>query len=184
MPGRSRPISSRRNFAAEAPDRKWGADISDIWTAEGWLYLAVILDLCSRRVVGWATSDRLKRDLAIAALRRALATRNPPAGLLHHSDRGSQYCSVDYQALLRARGIRISMSGKGNCYDNAPMESFWGTLKTEHVFHRQYETRQQAMREITEYIEIFYNRQRRQKQLGYLASAVFERQFYELQLAA
>ena len=106
------------------------------------------------------------------------------AGLLHHSDRGSQYCARTFRDLLNRYGMRASMSGKGNCYDNAPMESFWGTLKTEHVFHRQYETRQQAMREITEYIEIFYNRQRRQKQLGYLAPAVFERQFYELLLAA
>ena len=108
-----------QDFTADGPDRKWGADISYIWTAEGWLYLAVVLDLFSRRVVGWATSDRLKRDLAVEALRRALVARNPAPGLVHHSDRGSQYCSVDYQALLRKRGILISMSGRGNCYDNA-----------------------------------------------------------------
>jgi putative transposase len=108
-----------QDFTADGPDRKWGADISYIWTAEGWLYLAVVLDLFSRRVVGWATSDRLKRDLAVEALRRALVARNPAPGLVHHSDRGSQYCSVDYQALLRKRGILISMSGRGNCYDNS-----------------------------------------------------------------
>ena len=104
-----------QDFTADGLDRKWGADISYIWTAEGWLYLAVVLDLFSRRVVGWATSDRLKRDLAVKALHRALVARNPAPGLGHHSDRGSQYCSVDYQALLRKRGIQISMSGRGNC---------------------------------------------------------------------
>lgn len=108
-----------QDFAADGPDRKWGADISYIWTAEGWLYLAIVLDLFSRRVVGWATSDRLKRDLAVEALRRALAARNPETGLVHHSDRGSQYCSVDYQARLRKRGVLISMSGCGNCYYNS-----------------------------------------------------------------
>lgn len=106
-----------QDFTAHGPDRKWGADISYIWTAEGWLYLAIVLDLFSRRVVGWATSYRLKRDLAVEALRRALVARNPAPGLVHHSDRGSQYCSVDYQALLRKRGVLISMSGRGNCYD-------------------------------------------------------------------
>ena len=113
-----------QDFTANGPDQKWGADISYIWTAEGWLYLAVVLDLFSRRVVGWATSDRLKRDLAVEALRRALVARKPAPGLVHHSDRGSQYCSVDYQALLRKRGIQISMSGRGNCYDNSMVETF------------------------------------------------------------
>ena len=176
MPGRSRPISSRRNFAAEAPDRKWGADISDIWTAEGWLYLAVILDLCSRRVVGWATSDRLKRDLAIAALRRALATRNPPAGLLHHSDRGSQYCSVDYQAMLRARSIRISMNGKGNCYDTSMVESFFKTIKSELLWPVAWQTREQAENAVARYIDGFYNPVRRHSSLGFQSPIAFERQ--------
>ena len=123
-----------QDFAADGPDRKWGADISYIWTAEGWLYLAVVLDLFSRRVVGWATSDRLKRDLAVEALRRALVARNPAPGLVHHSDRGSQYCSVDYQALLRRRGILISMSGRGNCYDNSMVETFFKTIKSELIW--------------------------------------------------
>jgi putative transposase len=123
-----------QDFTAEAPDRKWGADISYIWTAEGWLYLAVVLDLFSRRVVGWATSDRLKRALAVEALQRAIATRNPSPGLVHHSDRGSQYCSVDYQALLRKHGILISMSGRGNCYDNSMVETFFKTIKSELIW--------------------------------------------------
>jgi putative transposase len=123
-----------QDFTADGPDRKWGADISYIWTAEGWLYLAVVLDLFSRRVVGWATSDRLKRDLAVEALRRALVARNPAPGLVHHSDRGSQYCSVDYQALLRKRGILISMSGRGNCYDNSMVETFFKTIKSELIW--------------------------------------------------
>ena len=127
---------------------------------------------------------RMTKHLVCQSLLCAVAAKRPAPGMLHHSDRGNQYCARTFRSLLNRFGIRASMSGKGNCYDNAPMESFWGTLKTEHVFHRQYETRQQAMREITEYIELFYNRQRRQKQLGYLAPAVFERQFYDLQLAA
>ena len=117
MPGRSRRTCSTRTSRQRAPDKKWGADISYVWTREGWLYLAVVIDLFARRVVGWATSDRLHRDLALAALRKALAMRRPAAGLIHHSDRGSQYCSIDYQAELRRHGILISMSGKGNCYD-------------------------------------------------------------------
>ena len=165
-----------QDFAAEAPDRKWGADISYIWTAEGWLYLAVILDLHSRRVVGWATSDRLKRDLAIAALRRALATRNPPAGLLHHSDRGSQYCSVDYQAMLRARGIRISMSGRGNCDDTSMVESFFKTIKSELLWPVAWQTREQAENAVARYIDGFYNPVRRHSSLGFQSPIAFERQ--------
>jgi transposase InsO family protein len=129
-------------------------------------------------------APHMTKHLVCQYLLYAVAAKRPAPSMLHHSDRGSQYYARTFRSLLNRFGMRASISGKGNCYDNAPMESFWGTLKTEHVFHRQYETRQQAMREITEYIELFYNRQRRQKQLGYLAPAVFERQFYDLQLAA
>ena len=117
-----------QDFAATGPDKKWSADISYVWTREGWLYLAVVIDLFARRIVGWSTGDRLHRDLALAALRKALTMRRPAAGLIHHSDRGSQYCSIDYQAELRKHGILISMSGKGNCYDNAMVETFFKTL--------------------------------------------------------
>ena len=136
-----------QDFAAEAPDQKWSADISYIWTAEGWLYLAVLIDLFSRRVVGWAVSDRLKKDLALRALRMALVTRHPPSGLIHHSDRGSQYCSIDYQAVLRKHGLLISMSGKGNCYDNAVVETFFKTIKSELIWPVSWQTRSQAGRE-------------------------------------
>lgn len=169
-----------QDFAAEAPGRKWGADISYIWTAEGWLYLAVVLDLHSRRIVGWATSDRLKRDLANAALRRALAARNPPPGLLHHSDRGSQYCSVDYQALLRARGIRISMSGRGNCYDNWMVESVFKTIKSELLWPIAWQTREQAENAIARYIDGFYNPVRRHSSLGFQSPIAFERKAREV----
>ena len=114
-----------QDFVCDGPDQKWGADISYIWTAEGWLYLAIVLDLFSRRIVGWATRDRLKKDLAIRALRKAIAMRSPPPGLIHHSDRGSQYCSIDYRRLLQSQGFIASMSGKGNCYDNAQAECFY-----------------------------------------------------------
>ncbi len=130
-----------QDFAAARPNQKWGADISYVWTREGWLYLAVVIDLFARRVVGWATSDRLHRELALSALRRALTVRRPAAGLIHHSDRGSQYCSIDYQAELRKHGIVISMSGKGNCYDNAMVETFFKTLKSELVWRTVFYTR-------------------------------------------
>ena len=146
-----------QDFKAERPDQKWGADISYIWTAEGWLYLAVIIDLHSRRVVGWAVSDRLKKDLALAALRMALVQRNPSPGLVHHSDRGSQYCSINYQAELRERGLLISMSGKGNCYDNAVVETFFKTLKTELIWPVAWQTRRQAESALARYIDGFYN---------------------------
>lgn len=185
--GHTLPVAANllaQDFAGTAPGLVWLTDITYIWTREGWLYLAGHMDMYTREIVGYAMAPRMTKHLVCQSLLRAVAAKRPAAGLLHHSDRGSQYCARTFRDLLNRYGMRASMSGKGNCYDNAPMESFWGTLKTEHVFHRQYETRQQAMREITEYIEIFYNRQRRQKQLGYLAPAVFERQFYELQLAA
>ena len=141
-----------QDFTADGPDRKWGTDISSIWTAEGWLYLAVVLDLFSRRVVGWVTSDRLKRDLAVEALRRTLVARNPAPGLVHHSDRGSQDCSVDYQALLRKRGILISKSGRGNCYDNSMVETFFKTSKSELIWPVAWQSRHQAENAVARYI--------------------------------
>lgn len=149
-------------------------DITYVPTAEGWLYLAVVLDLYSRRIVGWAMSESLQRQLVIEALQMALTTRQPAPGLLHHSDRGSQYASDDYQALLTKAEMVGSMSRKGNCYDNAPIESFFGTLKTELVFHRQYESWAQARLDIFEYIEIFYNRVRRHSALGFKSPVNFE----------
>ncbi|MBS3981715.1 MAG: IS3 family transposase [Rhodobacteraceae bacterium] len=169
-----------QDFAAGGPDRKWGADISYIWTAEGWLYLAVVLDLFSRRVVGWAASNRLKRDLAVEALRRALVARNPAPGLIHHSDRGSQYCSVDYQALLRRRGILISMSGRGNCYDNSMVETFFKTIKSELIWPVAWQSRQQAENAIARYVDGFYNPVRRHSSLGFQSPIAFERKVREV----
>ncbi|WP_370468058.1 MULTISPECIES: IS3 family transposase [Pseudomonadota] len=164
-----------QDFTATAPNQKWGVDISYVWTREGWLYLAVVLDLFSRRVVGWAVGDRLHRDLALAALRKALVMRRPPEGLIHHSDRGSQYCSVDYQAELHRHGIRISMSGKGNCYDNAMVETFFKTIKSELVWRTVFYTRDQAAQAIARYIDGFYNPVRRHSALDYISPAQFER---------
>ena len=169
-----------QDFVADALDRKWGADISYIWTAEGWLYLAVVLDLHSRRVVGWATIDRLKRSLALEALRRALAARNAQPGLVHHSDRGSQYCSVDYQAELRKCGIPISMSGKGNCYDNAMVETFFKTIKSELIWPVAWKTRNQAQNAIARYIDGFYNPVRQQSSLDFHSPIAFERKAKEV----
>ncbi len=169
-----------QNFEAEQRDRKWGADISYIWTAQGWLYLAVVLDLHSRRVVGWATSDRQKRSLAVEALRRAIVNRDRAPGLVHHSDRGSQYCSVDYQAELRKRGILISMSGKGNCYDNSMVETFFKTIKSELIWPVAWQTRQQAENAIARYIDGFYNPVRRHSSLGFLSPIAFERRAREV----
>ena len=150
-------------------------DISYIWTGEGWLYLAVILDLYSRRVIGWAVSDRLKRDLAIRALDMAVALRRPPPGCIHHTDRGSQYCSGDYQKRLKKHGFQVSMSGKGNCYDNAVVESFFKTLKAELIWRRRWETRRQVQIALFEYINGFYNPRRRHSALNGKSPLSFER---------
>jgi putative transposase len=163
-----------RDFHPQAPNHAWAADISYIPTAEGWLYLAVVMDLYSRLVVGWAMSGRATRKLALDALGMALGRRRPAPGLLHHSDRGTQYASAEYQALLRGNGITCSMSRKGEVYDNAPMESFFHTLKIELVHQRCYQNREQARADIFEYIEVFYNRQRRHSSLGYHSPAAFE----------
>jgi putative transposase len=168
-----------QTFVAEAPNKVWVTDITYIPTAEGWLYLAGHKDLFTGEVVGYAMGERMTKNLVSQSLFRAVAAKRPATGLIHHSDRGSQYCALEYQKLLTQFGMQSSMSRRGNCYDNAPIESFWGTLKNELVHHRRYATRWEAMREITEYIEIFYNRQRRQKRLGYLSPAAFQRKHYK-----
>jgi transposase InsO family protein len=163
-----------QDFQTDQPDQKWLTDITYIATAEGWLYLAVVLDLYSRRIVGWAMSDRLERQLVIDALLMALQARRPPPGLLHHSDRGSQYASQEYQALLTKHQLRCSMSRAGNCYDNAPMESFFSTLKSELIHHRRYASRAEARADIFEFIEVFYNRLRRHSALAFQSPVMFE----------
>ena len=163
-----------QNFTADGPDQKWATDITYVPTVQGWLYLAVVLDLYSRRIVGWAMSDSLQRQLVIDALQMAIAARRPAPGLLHHSDRGSQYASHDYQSLLTRAKMVSSMSRKGNCYDNASVESFFGTLKTELVYQRHYATRAQAKADIFEYIEVFYNRIRCHSMLQYKSPVRYE----------
>jgi len=163
-----------RAFSVTQPNRVWAGDISYVWTAQGWLYLAVVLDLYSRAVVGWAMSERLTTDLATDALTMALWRRKPKGALLHHSDRGIQYAAADHQRLLAAHGIDCSMSRKGNCRDNAVVESFFHTLHVELVHHRRYLTRDEARQDIFEWIEVFYNQQRRHSTLGYRSPAGFE----------
>ncbi len=163
-----------RAFMVEAPNRVWAGDLTYVWTLEGWLYVAVLLDLYSRRVVGWAMGQRLTVELVEQALTMAVANRAPAAGLVHHSDRGSQYAATSYQRLLTGYGFIPSMSRKGNCWDNACVESFFGTLKRELVYHRHYATRDEATQDIFEYIEVFYNRQRRHLTIGYYAPAEYE----------
>jgi putative transposase len=163
-----------QDFEASGPNQKWGVDISYVWTAEGWLYLAIVLDLYSRRIIGWAVSDRMKKDLALTALKRAIAIRRPPRGVIHHSDRGSQYCSDDYQKLLTTYGFIPSMSGKGNCYDNAMVETVFKTIKSELIWRTVYKTRLQAEVELTRYIDGFYNPRRRHSALGYKSPIQFE----------
>jgi transposase InsO family protein len=157
-----------RRFTASAPDRVWLADITYIPTAEGWLYLAVVLDMFSRRVVGWAMDERITQELALNALRMAIATRRPAPSLLHHSDRGSQYAAHAYRRLLANHGMRCSMSRKADCWDNAPMESFFSSLKTELDDASSYQTRQAARSELFQFIEGFYNRHRLHSAIGYM----------------
>ncbi|MBI5250676.1 MAG: IS3 family transposase [Desulfomonile tiedjei] len=173
-----------QRFQASAPSQVWLTDITYIPTDEGWLYLAGHKDVYTRKIVGYAMGPRMTKNLINQSLFHAVATKRPAPGLIHHSDRGSQYCAQEYRGLIDRFGMRASMSGKGNCYDNAPRESFWGTLKTELVFQRRFRTREEAIREITEYIELFYNRQRIQKKLDYLSPAAFENRFYQPQRAA
>ena len=163
-----------REFTAEKPNQKWVVDITYIPTAEGWLYLAGVMDLYSRKIVGWSMHDHMESYLVREALTMALAHRQPPAGLLHHSDRGVQYACDSYRDLLARHGLRASRSARGDCWDNACAESFWATLKTELVHHEQYATRAQARASIFEYIAVFYNRQRLHSSLGYRSPEAFE----------
>ena len=177
------PNIVRRKFEADAPNKTWVTDITYIWTPEGWLYLAVILDLFSRRVVGWGMSEQITRKLALDALDMALSQRQPPRGLIHHSDRGSQYASGDYRRMLAANQIVCSMSRRGDCWDNAVAESFFSTIKLELVYESEWATRSEARAAIFEYLEVFYNRERLHSSLGYLSPAAFERH-HEESLAA
>ncbi len=165
------PNLLNRQFETTAPEQTWTTDITYIPTREGWLYLAVVMDLYTRMIVGWAMDARMTKELVLSALRMAWFRRRPKPGLLHHSDRGSQYCSHDYQDLLADYGMVASMSRKGNCWDNAPMESFFNSLKNERVFHESYLTREHAKRDLFDYIEVFYNRRRRHSALSYQSPA-------------
>jgi transposase InsO family protein len=176
---RAAPNLLERDFSAERPDHKWLTDITYIPTREGWLYLAAILDLYARRIVGWAMEERMTAALTISALKMAICQRRPGDGLIHHSDQGSQYTDSAYQTVLKDHGIQVSMNGVGTWYDNAPMESFFGTLKSELVHHRVYYTREDARPDLFYYIEAFYNRRRRHSSLGYLSPEAYERLYYE-----
>ena len=172
------PNLLNQDFAAQRPNQKWLGDITYIWTAEGWLYLATVMDLFSRQIVGWAMADTLASCLVEKAFCMAVQTRQSVAGLLHHSDRGSQYAGDPYQVLLASYQMQVSMSRTGNCFDNAPMESFFSTLKVEQVHFQDYASRKEARTDIFAYIEGFYNRTRRHSSLGYLSPQEFERQYY------
>ena len=164
-----------RCFKVETRDTVWGGDITYLPTGEGWLYLAVLMDLCSRRIVGWSLKERLTGELTLEALDRALEVRQPPPGLLHHSDRGCQYTAEDYQARLRSRGFMVSMSRRGDCWDNAPLESFFATFKKDLMRGVTFATRQQARAAVFNYIEGFYNTRRLHSALGYRPPIVVER---------
>ena len=163
-----------RRFSVEGPNQTWVTDITYVWTLEGWLYLAVVVDLYSRRVVGWSMADHMRTELVMRALSMALGNRQLEGEILHHSDRGSQYASYLYQQALKENGLVCSMSRKGDCYDNAVVESFFGTLKTELIHRQTWPTRASARSAIHDYIEIFYNRKRRHSSLGYCSPAEFE----------
>jgi putative transposase len=188
---RFRPITTKRNpqhpiapnllqqdFTASRPNEKWTGDITYIPTAEGWLYLAVLLDVFSRRVIGWAMSEHCDELLVETALHMALARRKPKGNLLHHTDRGSQYTSRAYRQMLDQIEITVSMSGKGNCYDNAITESFFGSVKDECVHRTVYHCREEARRSLFEFLEVFYNRRRRHSSPGYVSPVVFEQQWW------
>lgn len=168
------PNLLQQNFSAHRPNEKWVSDITYIWTDEGWLYLAVVMDLCSRKVVGWALCERMTKQLVIDALQMAIWSRKPPRGLILHSDRGSQYCSLDYQKLLTLHGIVCSMSKRGDCYDNASMESWNHSFKVEAIHGEKFETRAIAKNHVFEYIEIYYNRKRLHSMIGYKSPELFE----------
>jgi len=168
------PNTLAQNFEAAGINEKWATDMTYIQTGEGTLYLAGVIDLCSRRIIGWSMSDSMETTVASDALAMAALTRQPPEGLLHHSDRGVQYTSREYRAKLEAMGAECSMSRTGNCYDNAMTESFWGTLKTEMVYHQEFKTHEEAKAAIFDYIEIFYNRKRLHSSLNYMSPEEFE----------
>ena len=174
------PNRLERNFTAAAPDKVWVSDITYLATRSGWLYLTVIIDLFSRMVVGWALSSSLSHEMVVTALKRAIRSRHPAKGLIFHSDRGVQYACTDFRKELDAQGFIQSMSRKGDCWDNAVAESFFGIMKTELVYHEKYEGRQDTLHSIFEYIEAFYNRQRRHSALGYLSPAEYEKQILKL----
>jgi transposase InsO family protein len=163
-----------QNFGVTEPNKVWASDITYIPTQEGWLYLAVCMDLYSRLIVGWSMGERITKQLVIDAFNMAAKNRSDIEGLIHHSDRGSQYASYEFQNILKSYKAICSMSRKGNCYDNAVAESFFHSLKTEWVHHYRYKTRKEAIASIFEYIEIFYNRQRRHSHLNYLSPADYE----------
>ena len=173
------PNLLKGHFVAERPNQKWLSDITYIPTREGWLYLAAVLDLYTRRIIGWAMSGRITSDLTISALKMALRQVQATSGLLHHSDQGSQYTDRNYQALLKDHGMQVSMNSVGSWYDNAPMESFFGTLKSELVHHRVYHTRDEARTDLFFYVEAFYNRRRRHSALDYLSPHTYERLYYQ-----
>ncbi len=168
-----------RDFKASRPNEKWATDITYIWTSEGWLYLATVMDLYSRRIVGWSMADHMRTELCLDALRMAIKQRTNVKGLVHHSDRGVQYASDDYRAALKARGIECSMSRRATCWDNAVAESFFGTLKNELIYRRPWLDRETVRDAISEYIEVFYNRIRRHSTIGNISPAKFE----EMELA-
>jgi transposase InsO family protein len=174
------PNLLNRDFSPAQPNKAWAADITYIWTSEGWLYLAIVMDLYSRAIVGWSMSERMTRALVVDAFTLAVKRRNPAPGLIHHSDRGSQYASTDFQNILRKYGAICSMSRKGNCWDNAPAESFFGLLKRSLIYHSKYKTRAHARQSIFSYIERFYNRKRIHSSLGYRTPYEVD----QLQLAA
>jgi len=169
------PNILERNFTADEPNKKWMTDMTFIATYEGWLYVAGVIDAYSRRLIGWAMGKEHDAELVKKALEMALLQRDPGADLVHHSDRGSEYASKSYQDMLHQRGIQVSMSRKGDCYDNAMIESFWGTLKEEEVGQKIYPTREEAKSAVFEYIEVFYNRKRRHSSLGYLSPSEYEK---------
>jgi putative transposase len=168
------PNLLKREFVVDAPNKVWVSDITYVATDEGWLYLASVMDLYSRMIVGWSMGERLSKALAIDALEMAIRQRKPSSGLIHHSDRGSQYASYDYQDLLKRHGIICSMSRRGDCLDNAAMESFFSSLKTECTHHRRYHSRNEARKDVFHYVEIFYNGERLHSTLGYMSPATFE----------
>lgn len=178
------PNLLEQNFNVSAPGVAWVTDITYIWTREGWLYLASVMDLYSRKIIGFAMSHRMTKDLVLLALKRAKNNQPPKEGLIHHSDRGSQYASIDYTALLKEANIKISMSRKGNCYDNACIESFHSVIKKELIFHCNYRTREEAKHSIFDYIVSFYNSWRIHSTIGYVTPNDFEKAYYQKNGAA